>query len=490
MIDTVTRRLCRVPDVLWMTIICLLGFAVRMVQLGDQSLWYDEAYSWLNIAATDFWTGLKISLANFVHPPLYYILSRPYTILGENEWVLRLPAVMTGTLAIAAIYPLGKRVGRRRTGLLTALLLTLNPFHVWFSREVRNYSLALLLSILIVYFFLRILRGERVWLWFTLVSTLGFITHYFCLLLALAQFIYFLLNFRRRYRLFRRWALSMAVAFLPMLVWLIALFAQEEQMIGISWIPTPKIWSPLVTLWNFSLLTTGRWTILEIVALPFFVVAFILGLGRSRYRQWLILWLVVPLVSIMLVSWGTGRNIYVDRYFVVCLPAFLLLLAQGALRLPKHWARIGLSMALLLASTAGTARIFVDPHLAKEDWRTAATVVSEHRLADDLVILRNAEDIIPVTYYHRPDLDPWTYLHPRTEADPWPTIIDEYSPQRLWLVYVNPIGSNHLLTKGLPFDIHTKADPATVAWLAAHQEEIVEEWSLSGLTVLLVQLSQ
>jgi uncharacterized membrane protein len=490
MIDTVHERIRRTPDLLWMTIICWLGFALRMVQLGDQSLWYDEAYGWLNFAGTDFWTGLKISLAGFVHPPLYYILSRPFTILGEHEWVLRLPAVMTGTLAIPAIYLLGKRVGGRRLGLLTALLLTLNPFHVWFSRDVRNYSLALLLSILMVYFFLRILRGERAWIWFTLYSALGFITHYFCLILPLAQFIYFLLNFRRRYRLFRRWVLNMAIAFLPLLFWLIALFTQEEQMIGIAWIPTPKIWAPLVTLWNFSLLTIGQWTILEVVGLPFFVVAFILGLGRSRYRQWLILWLFVPLVSILLVSRATGRNIYVDRYFVVCLPAFLLLLALGAFRPHKRWAWIGLSLALLVASAAGTVRIFVDPHLAKEDWRTAIAVVSEQRMPDDLMILRNPEHIIPVRYYHRSSLGPWTYLHPRIETDPWSAIIDEYRPQRLWLVYLNPTESNHLLTKGLPFDIYTKADPATVAWLAVHRGEIVEEWSLSGLTVLLVQLSQ
>jgi uncharacterized membrane protein len=421
---------------------------------------------------------------------LYYILSRPFTILGEHEWVLRLPAAMTGTLAIASIYLLGKQVGGRWLGLIAALLLTLNPYHVWFSRDVRNYSLALLLSILIVYFFLRLLRGERVWIWFTLSSALGFITHYFCLILPLAQFIYFLLNFRRRYRLFRRWALSMAIASLPLLIWLIALFTQEEQMIGIGWIPTPEIWAPLLTLWNFSLLTIGQWTILETVGLPLFVVAFILGLGRSRYRQWLVLWLFVPMVSILLISRGTGRNIYVDRYFVVCLPAFLLLLALGALRPHKRWARIGLSLALLVASAAGTARVFGDPHLTKEDWRTATAIVSEQRIPDDLLVLRNPEHIIPVRYYNRAGLAPWTYVHPRTDTDPWSAIINEYSPKRLWLVYLDPTESNHLLTKGLPFDIHTMADPATVAWLATHREEVVEEWSLSGLTVLLIELSQ
>lgn len=95
-------------------------------------------------------------------------------------------------------------------------------------------------------------------------------------------------------------------------------------------------------------------------------------------------------------------------------------------------------LALLVASAAGTTRIFVDPNLAREDCRTAAAIVSEDRMPDDLVILRNAEDIIPVTYSHRPDLDPWTHLQPREELDPWSAIITENGPHRLWLVYVNP----------------------------------------------------
>jgi mannosyltransferase len=487
MMRNVSKRLEAVPDLWWIVGMTWVGFALRLYGLGVQSLWYDEAYSWLNIAATDFWTGLRISLANFVHPPLYYILSRPFTLLGDSEWVLRLPAVVTGTLALPAIYLLGKHIAGRRLGLMAALLLALNPFHVWFSREVRNYSLAMLFTLLVVYFFLRLLRGKRAWSWFTLASAMAFVSHYFCLLLPLAQFGYFLLNFRRRHRLFRRWVLSMAIAFLPMLVWLIALFAQEEKMIGIAWIPTPKPWSILVTLWNFSLVTIGHGTVLAAIALPVFALALALGLLPSRYRQWLLLWLFAPLVSVTIISWALGRNIYVDRYFIVCLPAYLLLLALGALRPSRRWMRVGLGAALCIASIAGTARLFVDPHLSKEDWRSATAILEASRQPHDLVVLRNAEDIIPVTYYYRDELAPWTFLHPRPEADPWAAIVDEFAPQRLWLVYVNPIGSNHLLTKGLPFDVHTESDPATIAWLAAHGKAVAGEWPYAGLTVLLVE---
>ena len=47
MSQTLTRRLCVVPDTRWLAAIILVGFALRIAQLGDQSLWNDEAFSWL-----------------------------------------------------------------------------------------------------------------------------------------------------------------------------------------------------------------------------------------------------------------------------------------------------------------------------------------------------------------------------------------------------------------------------------------------------------
>jgi mannosyltransferase len=480
----------RVPDAVWIATMIFIGWTVRLYHLGEQSLWFDEAYSWLSIAAADLRTSLSLTLATFVHPPLYYILSRPFMLLGDREWILRLPAAIAGILAIAAMYLLGKQVGGRRVGLLAALLLSVNPFHVWFSREVRNYTLAMLFAVLSVYFFVQVLHKGRGWIWFTLFSALGFLTHYFFLLIPLAQFSYFLLDFRQTYRLFRKWVLSMAMAFAPMTIWLIALFAQEEKLIGIAWIPTPKPWSLLNTVWNLSLLSVGRWTVLTTIALPVFVLAFALGLGRSCYRRWLILWLIVPPISIMLISWILQRSFYVDRYFIIILPAYLLLLALGVNRLPKSWAQTSLAVALLIGSSVATARIFVDPDLAKEDWRGALAVVREGRRPGDLVVVRDAESIVPLTYYYPEHLAPWTYLAPRSEADPWPTILEEYGPHRVWLVYGNSLNSSHTVTNGPPFDIYARADTATRNWLVAHREQIMEEHSLSGITVLLVDLER
>lgn len=495
MTNALSKQIRRVPDLIWMAVICWLGFIPRVAGLGEQSLWLDEAFSWL-VASRSLSKGLQIALENFVHPPLYYLLLHPVTLLDQGEFALRFPSVLFGLLGIPLMYRLGRELpgdpGRaRQVGLLAAALLAVNPFHVWFSREARNYELIFLLSLLILYLFHQLLLGRNRWAAFVSVSALAYLTHYFTLLLALAQFVYFLLNFRRRYRLFRHWALAQALAFALLALWLVALFSQETRSMGIAWIPRPTLLTPLFTLWNFALLFGERWLSWGAVALPLFAITLILGFWPRQRRTLLAAWLVVPPVGVLLISWALGRYLYVDRYFITSLPAFVLLLARGIAAFPgrlpyRRWLAGGTAILLFGASALSVAQILQDPALAKADWRGVGSLLESNYSEGDRVVLRIVEDTVPLHYYS-PDVD-WTFATNRPEADPWPEIEKDY--RRLWLVWSNPHTSNHLPVATRTFDIYSQADPATVTWLAAHQEEMAKEWSLSGLTVLLVQISQ
>jgi hypothetical protein len=495
MISTLTKQFRNVPDLSWMTVILLLGFMVRVVCVGDQSLWLDEALNWL-IATLPLGQGLQAALEVFTHPPLFYLLMHPVALMGQREFLLRFPSVMFGLIGIPLMYRLGRELPgdpsrKRQVALLAAALLAVNPFSVWFSREARNYELVFLLSLLMLYTFNQVLQGRNRWAAFVVVSALAYLTHYFTLLLSLAQFMYFLLNFRQRYRLFRRWVLAQAVAFAPLSLWLVALFSEENASMGIGWIPRPTLLTPLLTLWDFALLYAERWLPWGTVILPLFAITLILGLRARQRRSLLALWLLVPSSSMLLVSWVMGRYLYMDRYFITSLPAFVLLVARGVMAFPKSlpfrkWFAGGTAILLLLASTLSVVQILWDPALAKADWRSVGTLLKENYQAGDRVVLRMLEDAIPFHYYS-PDVE-WTYATNRPESNPWDDIEAGY--RRLWLVWSNPNTSNHLPVANEPFDIRAEADPMTVAWLTAHREEIVAEWSLSRLAVLLVELEQ
>ncbi|MBD2626542.1 ArnT family glycosyltransferase [Trichormus variabilis] len=68
-------------------------------------------------------------------PSLYVFITIPFIkILGLNEFAIRLPAALIGTLNVVVIYYLVKELFTPKLGLLAALLFAINPWHIQFSR--------------------------------------------------------------------------------------------------------------------------------------------------------------------------------------------------------------------------------------------------------------------------------------------------------------------------------------------------------------------
>jgi 4-amino-4-deoxy-L-arabinose transferase-like glycosyltransferase len=166
---------------IWLILIILLGSAVRLYRLGYQSLWFDESLS-MALASAPLKISIEATLAEGLqHLPLYYLLLRIFVWIGRSEMVLRLPSAVCGVLAIPLIYQVGRRCLKQGTGLFAALLLAVNPYHVWFSQEARMYSLLMLSTLGALYFFLRLLRENRrsLWLGFIVFHAIGCCTLYF-----------------------------------------------------------------------------------------------------------------------------------------------------------------------------------------------------------------------------------------------------------------------------------------------------------------------
>jgi len=235
--------------------ITLFGFALRLAFLGRQSLWYDEAFS-LAVARADWPTFWAALLSDGVHPPGYYLLLRGgLALFGAGEFGLRFPSVLAGTLAVPLTCQLGRALGSRRWGLAAGLLLSLNPFALWYAQEARMYSLLLCLSVAGGYAFWRLaVRPDlRRWLGLAFVSALSFGIHYFAFVLSLAQFVYLVASLRRTHRVLRWWVAAQAAAFLTFLPWAVAIVTREGRNFGIGWIHPPAVLDPPLTLSNLAL---------------------------------------------------------------------------------------------------------------------------------------------------------------------------------------------------------------------------------------------
>lgn len=175
----------------------LLALLPRLYQLAAQSLWLDEGSSWELSQAP--WGEL---LGDLLNPqaayPLYHLILKAWMALfGSSELALRLPSALAGAMVVPLLYltaleltQLGAApAARGRWYALTVALLALGaPFAIWYSQEVKVYSLLLLAATLTLLLLLRALRYNRrsAWVMLLLLSLLLLCIHRLGALLLVA----------------------------------------------------------------------------------------------------------------------------------------------------------------------------------------------------------------------------------------------------------------------------------------------------------------
>ena len=148
-------------DLVWVAGLTAIGALLRFYQLGGMGLWLDESNSVI-IAGEDF-PGLVARLRLDSSPPLYYLLLHFWAqIFGIGQLAVKSLSAVFGTLLIPATYLLGRELAGRRTALWTAALITVAPLAIYYSREVRMYSLLPLLAVLTAWFAIRYIRRGSV----------------------------------------------------------------------------------------------------------------------------------------------------------------------------------------------------------------------------------------------------------------------------------------------------------------------------------------
>jgi mannosyltransferase len=169
--------------------IFLAAVALRLYELGSESLWFDEAWSF-KIAQMDPWQ-IVFSTPEDNNPPLYYLILHYWLLLtGDSEFAIRLPSAIASALAVPLIYGVGRMLFGRPAALMAALILSLSAYQIRYAQEARAYSLMTFLGLASFYFLLRLLRDGR-----SLAATIGYIaattfliyTHVYGIFLVIAQ---------------------------------------------------------------------------------------------------------------------------------------------------------------------------------------------------------------------------------------------------------------------------------------------------------------
>ena len=177
-----------------------LAAALRFATLGMQAYHHDEIVTASRILRGGFGHAMDAVGFSESAPPLYYALAWGWTQLtGTGEFGLRSLSALAGVATVPVVYLIGIELCGRRTGLMAAALVAVNPMLLWYSQEARAYSLLVLLCAVSLLYCVRALRsGSRrdLVLW-GIASGLALATHYFAAFAIAAEAIWLL---RRRGR--------------------------------------------------------------------------------------------------------------------------------------------------------------------------------------------------------------------------------------------------------------------------------------------------
>ena len=483
--------------------ILVLALALRAWQLQGQSLTSDEIIE-ASIA--------RCSVEEIVaypdgFPPLYHLLLAAWTRVSPAPETGRWLSVALGVAAVYAIYRWARDAVGPTAGAAAGLLLAVSPLHVFFSQELRAYSLYLCLAAFALSFFFEALRTDssRSWLAFLGAATLAVYTHYYSALLA-ALLGVVLLCYRRHWRELRTGLaafVALGVASIPALILLRSDVAYQADGFAMK---APLLATLGHTAYGFfagfslgpslselhtlpmreSLRAAAPWAAAIAPAALWLLWQGGRRLRATRYGAAIVLLALgsAPAIGVAGQLAGVGPKARYWSWILMPVIVWLAAAMEGGAR-RRGWAITWVALAVLIGVQAvALAQRYDSPRYANEDIRSVVAFIQQSSTPQAPVFVV-ADYLAPVARYYfngEPTLHKWLPFLPSSRstigrgghvprAVAAPQINEKFSqggygtrsvPAPAWVVHPRTEAD---VRGSVPFD-----DEGTIAWLATVAE--------------------
>jgi hypothetical protein len=162
-------------------VLTICGAGLRLLNLGLKPLWFDEAVLW--IIAQNHNLGAVITenaIANSA-PPLFALMLHVVNQFNSTPEALRMIPVLASVSTIPSIYFLSTTMWPNRyAGYAAAALMAFGPNQIEYAQQVREYSLTILLALLLLLFAFRVAMSLqlREIILFTVIEMIAIATQY------------------------------------------------------------------------------------------------------------------------------------------------------------------------------------------------------------------------------------------------------------------------------------------------------------------------
>lgn len=390
-------------------LLAVLAVVLRLPNLGE-SVWFDEVWysaSRARSSLSDVWSDFLLQPPAPLYGVVMYFWVR---VFGDSEVAVRIPSLVFGIASIGLTYRIAGTYGSPWVGLGAAAFLCVSPVHVWYSQEATPYAMTLFFLLASVLAWLRLredpARPARYAVYGGALLVTVF-THYFTVLFLLPlSMVGLTLDRSSRRRVLAVHAL--VVACLVLALGIKFHFGVLRTGQGFLRPFTPFEWWMLFFHWFVH--GNALWTVSPYRATPAYVLsaplllacqAFCAALvlrGIFSYRaeprrasELVVLISAVPAAMLLLTLAGY-RQLYIERYLVVLLPFFAIVLARGTASFVDRRAAIACAAAMGVVAAASYGAWLQKSetwtvYKQNPDWRSAAHYLGDHAASGGAVIV-------------------------------------------------------------------------------------------------------
>jgi uncharacterized membrane protein len=394
--------------------IIILGILVRLIHL-DGSFWLDEAAQALESIRP---LSQQLEIAADFQPPLFHLIVHALIQLSQTEWWLRLASLIPGILTIWLTIKIGKRLFNRGVGLTAGILLATSQFHLFYSQELRPYSLAAFFGLVTFWYWLDVVDAKsKNHLKFILAGIAGPYSMYVFPAFLLALLVITGIFYKNTFIPVLKNTAFMALAFIP---WLPAFM--EQVSIGTSLAAAKPLWASIVSPPVIKMLPLvylkfllGRipfdpdpFSLLIVTAVIISLLAALNRVRKSRQGMVVMLLALLPPLIAFLISLFVP--VLDPKRVLFSLPFLYLGLAAG---LGK-----GLNSALILIifltiNMSAIGQYATDPEVQREPWREAVSVLEADAPNDTLTVFAFTGPFAPWEWYQTRNLETLSITDPQ-----------------------------------------------------------------------------
>ncbi|WP_339522304.1 glycosyltransferase family 39 protein [Pseudomonas sp. EL_65y_Pfl2_R96] len=444
----------RVADGAGLLAVLVIALFARFHAITVPVIWYDEAYSILLAEGSP--GSIWASTARDVHPPLYYALLHFWMLLfGNGVLSARSLSALADVGTLLLCMKLMSLVATRRAIWIAALLLALLPISVRYSQEVRMYTLLgfwLMGATVALVCWVRAADQKRYPVFYVLLMTAAFYTHYFAALGVLVHWLFWWLERKAQGTVpVRAWILANSAIVVLYLPWIPPLIRHLLRMDGLEWIP-PLTWRTVLTfVWQLVVMegaASDLWRMTPLVLIIVCAAAVLLKARNERpFSVLLVGYFFVPVLTVFLVSLIVP--VFNARYLVFAATALPLIVALALDTWgQRHAALAAVALVFIVwAEVHGLSAVYAQTDemngtSIRKDARLDAVVAAlgrEVRPGDEIIV-DNLYWYLPFTYYNSTGIQPRLYVFKAPTGTLWGTA--EYGgwaliPRHLHSIFFN-----------------------------------------------------